>query len=90
LLKIVLATGEQFAIAGVPSMKRQVLASENDRERKLSLKALVTSLLRSRGNALGRRQLLDLNDHLLRDVGLSRHEVLYGAEFRSEKARKGE
>ena len=71
-------------------MKRQVLASENDRERKLSLKALVAPLLRSRSNALGRRQLLDLNDRLLRDIGVSRHEVLYGAAFRSEAARKRE
>jgi uncharacterized protein YjiS (DUF1127 family) len=90
LLKVVPATGEQFAIAGVPAMKRQVLASENDRERKLSLKALVASVLRSRTNALGRRQLLDLDDRLLRDIGLSRHEVLYGAASRSEAARKRE
>jgi uncharacterized protein YjiS (DUF1127 family) len=89
-LKIVLATGEQFAIAGVPAMKRHVLASGNVRDRKLSLKALVAPLLRSRINALSRRQLLDLNDRLLRDIGLSRHEVLYGAATRSEAARKRE
>src|SRR5262245_65435158 len=88
LLKIILATGEQFAIAGVPSMKRHVLASGNVKERKLSLKALVAPLLRLRSNALGRRQLLDLNDRLLRDVGMSRAEVLVGAAFRVGEARE--
>ena len=88
MLKIVLATREQFAIAGVPSMKRHVLASGSLRERKLSFKALVAPFLRSRSNALSRRQLLELQDRLLRDIGLSRYEVLYGAAFDSEAARE--
>jgi uncharacterized protein YjiS (DUF1127 family) len=69
-------------------MKRYVLAAGNVRERKLSLKLLIAPLLRSRNDALRRRQLLELHDHLLRDIGLSRHEVLYGAAFDSEAARE--
>jgi uncharacterized protein YjiS (DUF1127 family) len=71
-------------------MKRHVLASGNVRERKLSLKALVAPLLHSRINALSRRQLLDLNDRLLRDIGLSRYEVLYGKAYDFDAVRKRE
>jgi uncharacterized protein YjiS (DUF1127 family) len=84
---MILATGEQLAIAGVLPMKRHFLAG-NLRERKLSLKLLVAPLLRSRNNALRRRQLLELDDRLLRDIGLSRHEVLYGAALDCEAARE--
>ena len=52
-------------------MKRHFLAAGNFRERTLSLKLVVARLLRSRSNALSRRQLLELNDRLLRDIGLS-------------------
>jgi uncharacterized protein YjiS (DUF1127 family) len=68
-------------------MNRHVLASGNVRKHKLSIKSLVAPLLRSRNYALNRRRLLDLNDRLLRDIGLSRYEVLYGAGFDSESAR---
>jgi len=90
LLKAILATGEQLAIAGVLPMKRHFLAAGNFRERTLTLKLVVARLLRSRSNALSRRQLLELNDRLLRDIGLSRHEVLYGAASDSEAAREQE
>ena len=69
-------------------MKRQFLAAGNLGERKLSLRRLVVRLSRSRSNALRRRQLLELHDRLLRDIGLSRYEVLYGAAFDSEAARE--
>jgi len=69
-------------------MKRHFLAAGNVRARKLSLKLLVAPLLRSRNNALRRRQLLELDDRLLRDIGLSRYEVLYGAALDCEAARE--
>ena len=69
-------------------MKRQFLAAGNLGERKLSLRRLVLRLSRSRSNALRRCQLLELHDRLLRDIGLSRYEVLYGAAFDSEAARE--
>ena len=69
-------------------MKRSVLPARNVGERKLSLKLLVAPWLRSRSNALSRRQLLELHDRLLRDIGLSRYEVLYGATLSSEAKRE--
>ena len=71
-------------------MRRQFLAAGNLGERKLSLRRLVVRLSHSRNNALRRRQLLELHDRLLRDIGLSRYEVLYGAAFDSEAAREKE
>lgn len=65
-------------------MRRHFLAAGNVKERKLSLRRLVAPLVRSRRHALRRRHLLDLDDRLLRDIGLSRHEVLYGAAFDSK------
>ncbi len=67
-------------------MKRHIVTSVV-RESKFSLKALVEPLLRSRKSALKRRQLLDLDDRLLRDIGLTRYEVLHGTAFHSEAAR---
>ena len=64
-------------------MRRHFPATRIVKERKLSLKLLVASL-RSRRNALRRQPLVDLNDRLLRDIGLSRHDVLYGAAFASK------
>ena len=69
-------------------MKRQFLAAGNVAPRKLSLRRLVVRWSRSRNNALRRRQLLELHDRLLRDIGLSRYEVLYGAAFDSDAARE--
>jgi uncharacterized protein YjiS (DUF1127 family) len=70
-------------------MKRHIVTSVV-KESKLSLKALVEPLLRSRKSALSRRQLLALNDRLLRDIGLTRYEVLHSAAFHSEAARDRE
>ena len=65
-------------------MKRHIVTSVV-RESKFSLKALVEPLLRSRKSALNRRQLLDLDDRLLRDIGLTRYEVLHGTAFHSRR-----
>jgi uncharacterized protein YjiS (DUF1127 family) len=50
---------------------------------------LVEPLLRSRKNALSHRYLLDLDDRMLRDIGLNRYEVLHGIAFHSD-ARRGQ
>ena len=50
-------------------MRRHFLAVGSVRELKLSLKPLVAPLLRARNIALRRRQLLELHDRLLRDIG---------------------
>jgi uncharacterized protein YjiS (DUF1127 family) len=65
-------------------MRRHIVDLANLREGKLSLKALIGRLLRRRNAARNDRRLLDLNDHMLRDIGLSRHEVVYGAAFYSD------
>jgi uncharacterized protein YjiS (DUF1127 family) len=65
-------------------MRRHIVDLANLRECKLSLKALIGRLLRRRNVARNDRRLLDLNDHMLRDIGLSRHEVVYGAAFYSD------
>jgi uncharacterized protein YjiS (DUF1127 family) len=65
-------------------MRRHILDIASSKERKISLKALVGPVLRWRNIARTRRHLLDLNDRMLRDIGLSRYEVLHGAVFHSE------
>jgi uncharacterized protein YjiS (DUF1127 family) len=65
-------------------MRRHIVDLANLSEGKLSLKALIGRLLRRRNAARNDRRLLDLNDHMLRDIGLSRHEVVYGAAFYSD------
>ena len=65
-------------------MRRHILDLASSKERKLSLKALVGPVLRWRDIARNRRHLLDLNDRMLRDIGLSRYEVLHGAVFHSD------
>jgi uncharacterized protein YjiS (DUF1127 family) len=67
-------------------MKRHILASNG--ERTLSLKALVEPLMRSRKRALSRRYLLDLDDRLLRDIGLNRYEVLHGTASHTDALRE--
>ena len=65
-------------------MRRHIVDLANLREGKLSLKALIGRLLRRRSGTRNDRRLLDLNDHMLRDIGLTRYEVLYGAAFYSD------
>jgi uncharacterized protein YjiS (DUF1127 family) len=65
-------------------MTRHILDLASPKERKLSIKALVGPVLRWRNVARNRRHLLDLNDRMLRDIGLSRYEVLHGAVFHSD------
>jgi uncharacterized protein YjiS (DUF1127 family) len=64
-------------------MRRHILDLASSKERRLSLKALVGPVLRWRSAARSRRHLLDLNNRMLRDIGLSRYEVLHGAVFHS-------
>jgi uncharacterized protein YjiS (DUF1127 family) len=71
-------------------MQRHISGFESLRERKFSLKALIVPLLRRRNSARSRLQLLDLNDRMLRDIGVNRYEVLYGAAFHSEAVQERE
>ncbi|HKH21595.1 MAG TPA: DUF1127 domain-containing protein [Gammaproteobacteria bacterium] len=59
-------------------MRRLILDFVNLRERKLSLKSLLAPLFRWRNGACTRLSLIDLNDRMLRDIGLTRHELLRG------------
>jgi uncharacterized protein YjiS (DUF1127 family) len=70
--------------SGVLAMRRHIVDVANARERKLSLKALIGCLLHRRYATRSDRRLLELNDHMLRDIGLTRYEVLYGAAFYSD------
>jgi uncharacterized protein YjiS (DUF1127 family) len=69
-------------------MKRHIDTSVGLREQKVSFKSLLGLLLRFRKRAVTRQHLLDLDDRLLRDIGLTRHEVLHGAAFQSNALRK--
>jgi uncharacterized protein YjiS (DUF1127 family) len=69
-------------------MKRHIVRSQSLRERKFFLKALVELCLRSRKSALSRRYLLDLDDRLLRDIGLNRYEILHGTALHSDAMRE--
>jgi uncharacterized protein YjiS (DUF1127 family) len=60
------------------------------RERKFSLKALIAPLLRRRNRACSHIRLLDLNDRMLRDIGVDRYEGLFGAAFRADAVREPE
>jgi uncharacterized protein YjiS (DUF1127 family) len=71
-------------------MQRHIPRFVSLRERKFSLKALIVSLLRRRNSSRSRLHLLDLNDRMLRDIGVNRYEVLYGAAFRSEAGQERE
>jgi uncharacterized protein YjiS (DUF1127 family) len=65
-------------------MRRPILDFVNLRERKFSLKSLIAPLFRRRNGACSRLLLLDLNDRMLRDIGVTRLELLHGVDFRSD------
>jgi len=60
-------------------MRRHILSVAGLRESTVLLKSLVTWFTARRSTALGRRHLLELNDRMLRDIGLTRHEIVHGA-----------
>ncbi len=57
-------------------MKRHILGFVRSRERRHSLKILIASLAEWRNRARSRRQLLELDDRMLSDIGLTRDDVL--------------
>ena len=69
-------------------MKLHILDSVGLRERRLSLKTLITALLHWRDRARSRRQLLELDDRMLSDIGLTRCDVLHGKSLFSDIVRE--
>jgi uncharacterized protein YjiS (DUF1127 family) len=65
-------------------MRRPTLDFVNLRERKSSLKSLIAPLFRRQNRACSRLLLLDPNDWMLRDIGVTRHELLHGVDLRSD------
>jgi uncharacterized protein YjiS (DUF1127 family) len=65
-------------------MRRPILDLVNLQERKFSLRNLIAPLFRRRNGACSRLSLPDLNDRMLRDIGVTRHELLRGVDFRSD------
>ena len=68
-------------------MRRHAFDSIRARGKPLSLKHLLRPLTRWRATARNRRVLLSLDDRLLRDIGLTRHDVAYGHGTRSDDVR---
>jgi uncharacterized protein YjiS (DUF1127 family) len=68
-------------------MKPHVLKLENLRESKQSL---VSRILQWRNRARSRRQLLDLDDRMLSDIGLSRFDVVHDKSRLAELVRHPE
>jgi hypothetical protein len=64
-------------------MRRPVLSFVSLKERKLSLRGLIVPFFRRPNSACSRLHLFDLNDRMLRDIGLTRHELLRGVDIRS-------
>jgi uncharacterized protein YjiS (DUF1127 family) len=71
-------------------MQRPILSFVSLRERKFSFKGLIVALFSRRNSACSRLHLLDLNDRMLRDIGLTRLELLHGVDFRSDAGRERE
>jgi uncharacterized protein YjiS (DUF1127 family) len=71
-------------------MRRHIPRFVSLREKKFSLKPLIVPLLQARNSARMRRHLLDLDDRMLRDIGLTRCEVVHGAAFHFDAARERE
>ena len=65
-------------------MKPHILGYVNLRESKQSLATCITQW---RNRARSRRQLLDLDDRMLSDIGLTRYDVLHGRSPFSELVR---
>jgi len=68
-------------------MKLQILGFVSFRESKRSL---VAFMLQWRNRSRCRRQLLDLDDRMLRDIGLTRYDVLHGKSSFSDLVRHPE
>jgi uncharacterized protein YjiS (DUF1127 family) len=68
-------------------MKPYILSIVSLRENKRSL---ATRLAQWRNRARSRRQLLELDDRMLSDIGLTRYDVLHGRSRLSDLVRQPE
>jgi uncharacterized protein YjiS (DUF1127 family) len=68
-------------------MKRDILDFVSLRESKQSL---ATRILQWRNRARSRHQLLDLDDRMLNDIGLTRYDVLHSRSLFSDLVRQPE
>ena len=68
-------------------MRRHAFDSIREKGKPLSLKHLLRPLARWRATARNRRVLLSLDERLLRDIGLTRHDVVHGDAFRPDAVR---
>jgi|RhiMetdeSRZDD1v2_1073273.scaffolds.fasta_scaffold08714_6 uncharacterized protein YjiS (DUF1127 family) len=68
-------------------MKRDILDFVSLRESKQSL---ATRILQWRNRARSRHQLLDLDDRMLNDIGLTRYDVLHSRSLFSDLVRHPE
>ena len=68
-------------------MKRDILGFVSLRENKQSL---TTRILQWRNRARSRHQLLDLDDRMLNDIGLTRYDVLHSGSLFSDLVRQPE
>ena len=71
-------------------MRRPEIDFVSSSEKKSSLKILIASLFRRRRDACHRLHFLDLDDRMLRDIGITRHELLHGVDFRPEAGQERE
>jgi uncharacterized protein YjiS (DUF1127 family) len=68
-------------------MKRDILDFVSLRESKQSL---ATRILQWRNRARSRHQLVDLDDRMLNDIGLTRYDVLHSRSLFSDLVRQPE
>ena len=68
-------------------MKRDILDFVSLRESKQSL---ATRILQWRNRARSRHQLLDLDDRMLNDIGLTRYDVLHSRSLFADLVRQPE
>jgi uncharacterized protein YjiS (DUF1127 family) len=61
-------------------MKRLNIGFGSSRERRHPQRVLTKLLAQWRIRARSRRQLLELDDRMLNDIGLTRHEILHGKQ----------
>jgi uncharacterized protein YjiS (DUF1127 family) len=61
-------------------MKRLYIGFASSRERRHPLRVLTGLLAEWRIRTRSRRQLLELDDRMLNDIGLTRHYVLHGRQ----------
>ena len=68
-------------------MRRHAFDILPAKERRPSFKDLLRPFIRWRASVRNRRILLSLDDRLLRDIGLTRHEIVKGFDGRPNGAR---